>query len=459
MLEYLLLRPGDNVFFSTENAERWQHIVLDEAHTYNGATGIEVGSLIKRVKAMLRRNDIQFMLTSATLGGQDDNKKIVDFAKALCNAPFDEYSSIVRSVTVSPIVPEKISTLALSIYRELAAKIRDNMSAENIIEWLSKNGITILQGESEEETLEKTLFSMIQHDSFYHELRRKLFNKTKPLNQLAIELNTSTNDIADFIAVASNAQINGDKIFETKYHMFIRGIEGVFVTLSPSNKLFTKKMETYKENPLEDDIGYQAFEISFCHNCEAIFIVGQTDNEGRLVQKSKYDDDFAPEVYLIDGDYDEDGETDDPDLETDKKYIICSKCGAVARTSSLDGMTCGHDKCNFNKIIKVKDNGEILHSCPCCHAVNTHRSILRPYFLGNESATAVIATALFDVLPNSRITKKIVKSKDDFFGGGASESEEITTEHLVKQFLTFSDNRQAAAFFASIWKIRIKQLY
>ena len=40
MLEYLLLRPDDNVFFHGINAQNWKYIILDEAHTYTGATGI-----------------------------------------------------------------------------------------------------------------------------------------------------------------------------------------------------------------------------------------------------------------------------------------------------------------------------------------------------------------------------------------------------------------------------------
>ena len=40
---------------------------LDEAHTYEGAKGIEVGSLVRRLKATLNNQDINFILTSATL--------------------------------------------------------------------------------------------------------------------------------------------------------------------------------------------------------------------------------------------------------------------------------------------------------------------------------------------------------------------------------------------------------
>ena len=59
MLEYMLLRPGDNIIFSDTNASKWQYIVFDEAHSYTGAKGIEVASLIKRVKAMLNKYDIK----------------------------------------------------------------------------------------------------------------------------------------------------------------------------------------------------------------------------------------------------------------------------------------------------------------------------------------------------------------------------------------------------------------
>lgn len=445
MLEYLLLRPGDSIFFNEQNANKWRFIVLDEAHTYGGAKGIEVGTLLKRVKAMLGRDDIQFMLTSATLGDESDNPKIVNFASSLCNAQFDE-NSIVRSVTTPPTKPDTTKALDFSIYRHLAEEIRNNCSPEKILDWLRENGIDVVQCDTPASTLEQTLYNMILHDSFYYDVRRSLLNHTKPLLQLSKELNTSADDVTDFIAVASNAQINNDKIFEARYHMFLRGMEGVFVTLHPSNQLFVKRMETFKADPFDDDCGYKVFEISFCHNCGAVFVVGQTQ-DGYLVQKSKFNDEYDPEVYLLDGYYDDDeGEDEEPE---DNKYTVCAKCGAIARASAIPGLSCGHDKSNYNTLIKVKDKGDVLHSCPCCHVTNTQRSIIRPYFLGNEAATAVIATALYNELPDTKITTKTVVYEDEFFGGGNSSEEIEEHEKLVKQFLTFSDNRQAAAFFAS----------
>ena len=239
MLEYMLLRPGDNIFFSEQYANKWRFIVLDEAHTYGGAKGIEVSTLLKRVEAMLNRNDIQFILTSATLGNRKDNAKIVNFAQSLCNAKFGA-DSIVRSYTVSPGIPANIARLDFLIYRTLAKQIRNNYPVGKTLQWLKEHDIPIETDRSLETSLEKTLYAMIQHDGFYYDVRRELLNKTLPLNTIAKKLNVQVDDFTDFIAVASNAQLNNDKIFEARYHMFIRGMEGVFVTLEPSNKLFVK---------------------------------------------------------------------------------------------------------------------------------------------------------------------------------------------------------------------------
>lgn len=443
MLEYLLLRPGDSIFFNSENSQKWKSIVLDEAHTYGGAKGIEVGTLLKRVTTMLGRNDIQFMLTSATLGDKKADKQIINFAQSLCNSYFDE-TSIVRSYTVAPTKSEVIRNDVFSIYSELANKIRNGESDRDLLKFIENKGFEIVADADEEVSKEKTLFNLVLQDEFYYQFRGLMLNQTKPLNLIAKELKISVEELTDYILVASNAKVDGDKLFEARYHMFIRGIEGVFVTLNPSNKLFVNKMETYKEDPFDEESKFQVYEISFCHNCNAVFIVGQT-NDGRLEQKSKFNDDYSPEVYLLDGEYEE---TDSDEENVENKYLLCSKCGAIAHATSLRTTLCEHGKEFLNKVIKVKDKGDILHSCPCCHTINTQRSIIRPYFLGSESATSVIATALYNELPAEKVTKKHVCLEDDFFGS-SEEIEEVTRERLTKQFLTFSDSRQAAAFFSS----------
>lgn len=434
MLEYMLLRPGDNIIFSQTNASKWQYIVFDEAHSYTGAKGIEVASLIKRVKAMLNRYDIKFILTSATLGDEKSDDDILNFGNSLCTAEFTK-NSIVRSYT-REIKPEhEVIELEFELYKELAEAIRKNLSDDAIKNIIQKYNITY----DNSLNVEEILFDLILHDQFYYHVRKVLYRQIKTVNQVAKELSIPADDFTDFIAVASNAMRNNERLFEAKYHMFIRGMEGVFVTLNPSNKLFINRMETYREDPYDEETELKVFEVSFCNNCCALYIVGE-EQDGVLIQKSKYSDDYNPEVFLLSGDLD----TDDED---DNVYLLCAKCGAIKRKTSVNGLQCGHDAKYFNAVVKVKEAGAILHSCPCCHSKNSQRSILRPYFLGAEAATSVIATALYNELPSEihNVTEEI--STNPFLGAFINKKGAI--EHLTKQFLVFSDNRQTAAFFAT----------
>ena len=436
MLEYMLLRPGDNTIFSEKNANSWKYIVFDEAHSYEGSKGIEVSALVRRVKAMLKKDDIQFILTSATLGDKKSDKDIINFGEILCSTSFD-YDSIVRSNTIEIEPQHDPMELDFQIYRDMACLIRENASDSEMIECLTNHNIAT----DKSSQLSEILFDLILHDKFYYKVRKCLYGQIKLLKTIANEVEVNEDDFTDFIAVASNALKNKERLFEAKYHMFLRGIEGVYVTLNPSNKLFINKMETYKPEPAADDIGYKVYEISFCNNCNALYITGE-EREGYLVQKSKYTDDYQPDVFLLSGEFDEELEEDNEDI-----YQLCAKCGAIKHASSVNGLQCGHGKENINKLIRVKRHGDVLHSCPCCHSTNGQRSILRPYYLGNEAATAVIATALYNELPGEihHVTKQVID--DPFFGTSYTEEDQV--EMLKKQFLAFSDNRQTAAFFAS----------
>lgn len=80
MLEYSLMRPLEHIFW--ENTKNWLKLnekddagrrlllILDESHLYEGAMGTEVSMLLNRLRGVLeaKENDIQFILTSASLG-------------------------------------------------------------------------------------------------------------------------------------------------------------------------------------------------------------------------------------------------------------------------------------------------------------------------------------------------------------------------------------------------------
>ena len=95
MLEYLLIRPEDSPLFDGERGKHWQFLVLDEAHQYRGAKGMEMGMLVRRLKQRLRdggrQNPFQCIATSATISsskGEDDKNAVADFAQELFGETF-----------------------------------------------------------------------------------------------------------------------------------------------------------------------------------------------------------------------------------------------------------------------------------------------------------------------------------------------------------------------------------
>lgn len=89
MLEYMLMRPLEHTFWHSTKAwlqgctraeddpmRRKLLLVVDEAHLYKGAMGTEFSLLLNRLLNVLEidRNRVQFIITSASLGSDDDAK-------------------------------------------------------------------------------------------------------------------------------------------------------------------------------------------------------------------------------------------------------------------------------------------------------------------------------------------------------------------------------------------------
>lgn len=95
MLEYLLIRPDDSPLFDNDRGQHWQFIVLDEAHQYRGAKGMEMGMLIRRLKQRLhdggRQEPFRCIATSATIAsgeGDEDKTEVAEFASELFGEKF-----------------------------------------------------------------------------------------------------------------------------------------------------------------------------------------------------------------------------------------------------------------------------------------------------------------------------------------------------------------------------------
>ena len=95
MLEYMLCRPQDSIFFGPE----LRAIVLDEAHLYTGTLAAEITLLLRRLLLRCGRKpeDVLHFATSATLGSGDQDE-LKDFAGQVFGKP----TQLIRLITGEP---------------------------------------------------------------------------------------------------------------------------------------------------------------------------------------------------------------------------------------------------------------------------------------------------------------------------------------------------------------------
>ncbi len=454
MLERLLLVPRATNLFKCFSDNCWKTVVLDEAHTYKGSLGIEISSLLRRLKARVGRDHFRFILTSATLGDDNQNEAIINFGRKLCSEEFSK-DSIIRATFYPPQLPCERKNVDISIYQELAKMIREDRY-EDICRYLQIDPIKTGNNDNDSaenvNRISEPLYDLIIKDSRYASIRDILFDANgkgivEKVDVVADKLGfKEKDDFTDFITVASLASKNGYGLFDAKYHMFIKGIEGVFVSLPPSNLISLKKATKLTD---ENGTQFNAYEVSFCSNCCALFIPGQfilRDERQHLEQLSPTDANYNPSIYLLD-------ENEDDAVNKNWKTIkVCAICGAK-------NSTCNCDERYTHNLIEVKANSTVLHKCPCCGAINTQRNLLRPYYVGSEAASYVLSTALYSQLPCTTEKKQTIDTPSSGtidFGAEINDSEtendisetENSSGMLKRQFLAFSDNRQKAASFA-----------
>ncbi len=448
MLEYLMLRPKDNSLFQGEYSNHWKYVVLDEAHTYSGSTGIEVSMLLRRLKAYLGNSDLQFILTSATLGSENTNKEVATFASRLCDSTFSS-DDIIRATRVNySQIADNLLSLSPDDYKELNDIISSGYSDDRVYDMLkSYLGIS-----GEEQDYYEFLFNVLMRDNTFWRIKRFL-SAPQSVKDLCREISWDEDSVSAFVNVASKATKNDKKLFDARYHMFIRATDGVFITLGKHKDLSL----TRQTKKFVGDNVYRYFEACTCSHCHTLYLLGSVELEDGLKclkQKANYRADNIREAFYIGdvvSDDDEDSKLEDEHLVV-TQFELCPHCGFVREKNQVHKTKCSHSEAEYVPITKVKQSeltGRVT-KCVKCEGTNT-MGVLRPFFSGQEASTSVVGTALFEELPNAEV-HNVSTSADDSgfdFDDGFDISKEKQYEKRAKQFIAFSDNRQAAAYFAT----------
>lgn len=91
MLDYLLIRPGDQGIWQHNFASTLRFLVVDEIHCFDGAQGTDLACLVRRLKRRLAAEDgtLCCVGTSATLGGPEAAERLRGYAGQVFGQPFD----------------------------------------------------------------------------------------------------------------------------------------------------------------------------------------------------------------------------------------------------------------------------------------------------------------------------------------------------------------------------------
>ena len=447
MLEYMLLTPNRGAIFAGANVK---FVVLDEAHTYSGATGMETSLLIRRLigKLCSEGSKPQYVLTSATLGAKGEAEQAINkFAEDLTGATFGEGNIVFGRRLVSSLDKE-YKQYPIEVFTELASAEEMDVKGE-----FEKHGIVF----NDSLDAQANLYNLCETSTYYRDLRRQ-YSTPVELRTVASWLNLTVDQTIAFLHVCTVAHKDGSALADIRYHFFLRALEGAYATLSSSPRIFLDRKDSHFVNGIEEKV----FEISVCKNCGDVALVGYIENRNGVTylvnrEKKSYKDDAKPSFFklLRDGvsidngesvDYQEAEETDadfeDDDerenqqrIEKEEKretvdYWLCTRCGEIIETS-LGMPSCDHG----DAIIKVRCFSDSVKArrerCLWCGNGEYNR-----FYIGTEAATSVLATALFEELPIKKIFKEDEAGNPIVFDAG-------------KQFLTFSDSRSEAAFFAS----------
>ncbi|HDI10357.1 MAG TPA: DEAD/DEAH box helicase, partial [Euryarchaeota archaeon] len=436
MLEYLLLRPKDSPFFDGKYAKNWKFLVLDEAHIYTGAMGIEMAMLIRRLKDRVcerMRGEIQCIATSATFTRERENfKEVAEFASNLFGEKFEwipedkNRQDVISEERISFKGKEPGFEPSLQLYSNLREVIEDEAtpSIGRLYELCLKDDIpediVNLCIEYSENNPKRFIYELLSRDKRVWKLKSMLESGPRKLQECIEHLvgkessDEERTHILDLLKLSVWARPDEGSLplLPARYHLFVRAPEGVFVSFYPRPRVYLDRREWI-------DGGYPVFELATCHRCGREYIVGEIKN-GKLVQSTKIN--AESKYFLILRERDEVKEDEDQEIaipeeiaEIEEKKKLCVKCGAIGENNP-----CNHEETNIVTLIEIDPERLSLNKCYVCGS----RSIdaIRRFILRRDALTAVLATALYHNLSKS--------------------------DRKSRKILVFSDNRQDAAFFA-----------
>lgn len=446
MLEHILLLPRNRGLLN-KAIVKW--LVLDELHSYTGATAIEVAFLIRKLKANLGidKGHMRCVGTSASL---DPTRKddLVKFAEKLFDESFpyarDSVISAERKIHPALSASAEESVLTVNDWISLGGTLNELRSKGvfdmeeakfQVQNWNASTNILTLDGShfgealinalsrsKEVRTAARILSSGILH---VDALAKAIFP-----NEDSEKANRAVHALISLGVMAKSHVSSTYPLLPARYHIAASAIPGLIVTLTRDDDEHWASLDVSAQGRMATDEREAAWSLWVCRNCGEPYIECYDDRRSMNPIPSRRKKNSGNRVLLrLAGNGVlalEDDDEEQLSASTGKSVTIDPRTGKILEDGDPAGLTL--EMANMHQ---ADDNPrKLMKRCLCCGDTGgiSHEPVTRIH-PGDEMMASYISSLLIEKMP-------------------ASNNEDSSKPIDGRHILTFSDNRQDAAFFA-----------
>lgn len=454
MLEHLLLLPRNARLFS---ANALHTIVLDEIHTYSGAQATEVAYLLRKLKTRLgTEKPLQVFGTSASLAeGRDEAEKarieeaLKDFA---CHLFAEEVHAVVRGKRiVHQRLQQAANEFSLSgqewirlgvVLEEVAQLHEQDRRTETWNDFLDLHGLQRAElsgtpGQALGPFLEqrfaanreiRRVAAVLDQAGVkdFRELSRQVFDS--PIEALSDAERHQALSAVIRMGMLARADEDSFPLLPGRYHIAVNGIEGMAIRPGGDSEGWEDVRVARHHHDRERGYFYP---LLVCRKCGQPYLEGHEEG-GKLHPRRPDQLDAKAERRVFWLGLPANHVDDEEDEADEAAAVQYPRSWLNPRTGEL---AAGDMAIPLYAIQTDKDEEEkawYVKKCPACggHASGADAEILTRMHPGNEALGSVVTQRVLEALPGREIDHSDPRPA------------------LGRSLLSFSDNRQDAAFFA-----------
>jgi ATP-dependent helicase YprA (DUF1998 family) len=515
MLEHMLIRPKERekIFEASENT--FKMLVVDEAHTYDGAKGSEVSILLERFKASVgveEKGKIRCIATSASLGDASADDKVLAFAEeffgeffsqvirgqrlnaedrlgkpyslptALTNEEILQYLSILELPEINAPISQWFDQLSAIVPEQELLAAQSQIEAELPVQ-------SELRIEEKSHKIHKFLWIALKGHPLIHRLINILRREPKPWEEivcstelwgvnLPIKLDGSVDDtdakvaLAHLLQLGTLARANSDDLplFPVRLHLLFRSLEGLYACINPKCSgaahdpnypdLEARYGQLYlNEKKTCECCGSPVLELGSCSQCGQGYVFTQRQDSGKLeslpraIQALKEN----TKIYTLTSGH-VDSLTEEEEMGEDEEEEQESKIKTFKFELHKDGWI---GKLSHETFITKATEENEFHLAWHRKKDNKDNKDEGGCYL-NKCAACGAGTGRTTLAINRFVTytEGSLEAMLDSLFELLPETEKTDNNSSKRKLLTFSDGRQDAAFFASDYqRIHTEMLY